>query len=143
MSNSLKTIEEITKKHPVLLFDGVCNLCNDSVQLVINNDTKNIFLFAPLQKPEVIAYLEKQSIDFNNIDSIILITSKKIYTKSSAALTVAKHLKGLYPLLYIFYIIPKPIRDLVYDFIAKNRYKWYGKKDNCMIPTPALKNKFL
>ena len=143
MSNSLKTIEDITKKHPVLLFDGVCNLCNDSVQLVIKNDSKNIFLFAPLQKPEVISYLEKQSMDFNNIDSIILITSKKTYTKSSAALTVAKHLKGLYPLLYVFYIVPKPIRDIVYDFIAKNRYKWYGKKDNCMIPTPELKSKFL
>lgn len=143
MSNGLKKIEDIIKKHPILLFDGVCNLCNSSVQLVIKNDTKNIFLFAPLQKPEVVKYLEKHHPNLNQIDSIILITRKKTYTKSSAALTVAKHLKGLYPLLYVFYIIPKPIRDLFYDFIAKNRYKWYGKQEQCMIPTTELKNKFL
>ncbi|WP_335673657.1 DUF393 domain-containing protein [Wenyingzhuangia fucanilytica] len=139
----MKKIEDIIKKHPILLFDGVCNLCNSSVQLVIKNDTKNFFLFAPLQKPEVVKYLEKHHPNLNQIDSIILITRKKTYTKSSAALTVAKHLKGLYPLLYVFYIIPKPIRDLFYDFIAKNRYKWYGKQEQCMIPTTELKNKFL
>ncbi|MGY5353395.1 thiol-disulfide oxidoreductase DCC family protein [Wenyingzhuangia sp. IMCC45467] len=143
MSNGLKSLEDIIKKNPVLLFDGVCNLCNNSVQLIIKNDTKNIFKFAPLQNADVIAFLKNQPKDFRNIDAIILITSKKIYTKSSAALTVAKHLKGLYPLLYIFYVIPKPIRDFVYDFIAKNRYKWYGKKDQCMIPSPKLKNKFI
>lgn len=143
MSNDLKNIEDIIKKHPILLFDGVCNLCNNSVQLVIKNDPKNIFRFAPLQNTEVIKFLDKHTTNFNGIDSIILITPKKIYTKSSAALTVAKQLKGLYPLLYIFYIIPKPIRDLVYDFIAKNRYKWFGKQESCMIPTPELKNKFL
>lgn len=143
MSNDSKTLEFIIKKHPILLFDGVCNLCNHSVQLVIKNDTKNIFKFAPLQNPKVICFLEEQNQDLNNLNTIVLITSKKIYTKSSAALTVAKHLKGLYPLLYVFYIIPKPIRDIFYDFIAKNRYKWYGKKDHCMIPSPELKNKFL
>ncbi|MDO3694632.1 DCC1-like thiol-disulfide oxidoreductase family protein [Wenyingzhuangia sp. chi5] len=143
MSNGLKNIEDIVKKQPILLFDGVCNLCNHSVQLVIKNDVKNRFLFAPLQNPDIIHYLEKNPNNFKGIDSIILLTPKKIYTKSSAALRVAKQLRGLYPLLYIFYIIPKPMRDLVYDFIAKNRYKWFGKQTSCMIPTPELKNKFL
>ena len=143
MSNGLKKIEDVIKKHPILLFDGICNLCNNSVQLVIKNDARNIFRFAPLQNAEVIKFLNKHTTNFNGIDSIILITPKKIYTKSSAALRVAKQLKGFYPLLYIFYIIPKPMRDLVYDFIAKNRYKWFGKQTSCMIPAPELKNKFL
>ncbi|MDO6736928.1 thiol-disulfide oxidoreductase DCC family protein [Wenyingzhuangia sp. 2_MG-2023] len=139
----MKKIEDILKKHPIVLFDGVCNLCNTSVQIVIKNDVKNIFKFAPLQNPEVQIYLQNQKEDFNGVDSILLLTPQKIYTKSSAALTIAKNLKGMYALLYVFYLIPKPIRDLVYDFIAKNRYRWYGKQDQCMIPTKALKNKFL
>lgn len=143
MSNSLKNIEEIIKKQPIILFDGVCNLCNQSVQLVIKKDKKNRFLFAPLQSKDVVAYLNKQPTDFSNTDSILLITSDKIYTKSSAALKIAKQLTGLYTLLYLFYIVPKPLRDLVYDFIAKNRYKWFGKEESCMIPTPELKEKFL
>lgn len=143
MSNSLKKIEDILKKHPIVLFDGVCNLCNTSVQIVIKNDAKNTFKFAPLQNPEVQIYLQNQKEDFNGVDSILLLTPQKIYTKSSAALTIAKNLKGMYALLYVFYLIPKPIRDLVYDFIAKNRYRWYGKQDQCMIPTKELKNKFL
>ncbi|MDO6801902.1 DCC1-like thiol-disulfide oxidoreductase family protein [Wenyingzhuangia sp. 1_MG-2023] len=139
----MKKIEDILKKHPIVLFDGVCNLCNTSVQIVIKNDAKNTFKFAPLQNPEVQIYLQNQKEDFNGVDSILLLTPQKIYTKSSAALTIAKNLKGMYALLYVFYLIPKPIRDLVYDFIAKNRYRWYGKQDQCMIPTKALKNKFL
>ena len=139
----MKKIEDIVKQQPIILFDGLCNLCDKSVQLVIKKDSKNIFLFAPLQDVSVQYYLKQQKGNFNNVDSILLITSKKIYTKSSAALTIAKHLKGLYPLLYVFYIIPKPLRDVIYNFIAKNRYRWYGKKDQCMIPSPELKNKFL
>ncbi|NJB81659.1 thiol-disulfide oxidoreductase DCC family protein [Wenyingzhuangia aestuarii] len=143
MSNSFKNIEDITKHKPLILFDGVCNLCNNSVQLVIKNDSKNIFVFSTLQNPAVIAYLASKGDQYNNIDSVMLVSNSKIYTKSSAALTIAKHLKGWYPALYLFYVIPKPIRDFVYDVIARNRYKWFGKKDNCMIPTPELKNKFL
>lgn len=143
MSNDLKNIEEIIKNQPIILFDGICNLCNHSVQLVIKKDKKNKFLFAPLQSDNVIVYLKKQSKDLSNIDSIFLATEKKLYTKSSAALTIARGLTGLYPLLYIFYIIPKPLRDLVYDYIAKNRYKWFGKEESCMMPTPELKKKFL
>lgn len=143
MINGLKNIEDIFKNNPIILFDGVCNLCDNSVQFVIKKDTKNVFKFAALQSDIIQKYLIKVKPELLNIDSILLLTNKKIYTKSSAALTIAKHLGGFYPLLYIFYFIPKPIRDIVYDYIAKNRYMWYGKKDNCMIPSPAFKNKFL
>lgn len=143
MSNSFKSVEDIIKNNPLILFDGVCNLCNDSVQLVIKNDSENIFVFSALQNELVQNYLTKIDTDLLQLDTILLVTPSKIYTKSSAALTIARHLKGIYPLLYVFYIIPKPLRDLVYNFIAKNRYKWYGKKESCMIPNPELKNKFL
>lgn len=143
MSNSSKNIEDIIQKHPLIVFDGVCNLCNSSVQFVIKNDPKNLFVFTALQTAQVETYLSAKKPRLLDIDSILLITPQKIYTKSSAALTIAKDLEGVYPLLYILYFIPKPIRDVVYDFIAKRRYKWYGKKDSCMIPTQSLKNKFI
>ena len=143
MSNNTENIEDIIQKNPIILFDGVCNLCDSSVQLVIKNDSKNIFKFSPLQSSIVKEYLQTKQPSFLEIDSIFLITPKKIYTESSAALTIAKNLRGFYPLLYVFYVIPKPLRDLVYSFIAKKRYKWYGKKESCMIPSKELKNKFL
>ncbi len=143
MSNGFKNIEDIVKNKPLILFDGVCNLCNSAVQFVIKNDIEDRYMFAPLQNKKVQDFLEYTNKELLKVDSIFLITSKKIYTKSSAALKIAKTLQGLYPILYVFFIIPKPIRDVIYDFIARNRYKWYGRKDHCMLPTKALKNKFL
>ena len=143
MSNSFKKIEDVIKHNPLVLFDGVCNLCDHSVQRIIRNDSKNKFIFSTLQNSLTTNYLLKKGSKYNDIDSIILITPTKIYTKSSAVLTITKSLKGAYPLLYILYIIPKPIRDFFYDYIAKNRYKWLGKKESCMVPTDNLKNKFL
>lgn len=129
-------------KHKIILFDGVCNLCNTSVILVIHNDKKDIFKFAPLQSEYGKKSLKKHKIDPKDTDSIILIDGGKSYIKSSAALHIAKHLSGLYPLLYGFMIVPRFIRDWVYDYVAKNRYRWYGKKESCMIPNPNLKAKF-
>lgn len=131
------------KKHKIILFDGVCNLCNDSVKLVIKNDKKDIFRFTALQSEAGVALVTKHGIDTSTTDSIILIDQDSVYAKSSAALKIAKHLSGGYPLLYGFMILPKFIRNWVYDIIAKNRYKWFGRKDSCMIPTPQLKKKFL
>lgn len=136
------TMKSITNNH-IILFDGVCNLCNSSINFVIEKDTKNLFKFGALQEEPGISLLKKHTIDTTATDSIILIENNKVYTKSSAALRVAKRLSGFWPLLYVFIIIPPFIRNKVYDYIAKNRYKWYGKKDRCMIPTPALKDKFL
>ncbi|RQO31415.1 hypothetical protein DBR32_05480 [Taibaiella sp. KBW10] len=124
----------------LVLFDGVCNLCSSSVQLIIRNDTKDYFRFASLQSEIGAQVLQQSNI---HTDSIVLVEQGRIYTQSSAALCIARRLKGLYPLLYGFMIIPKLLRDAVYGFIARNRYKWYGKKEACWIPSPELKNKFI
>ena len=129
--------------HKIILFDGVCNLCNDSVISVIKNDNKGAFRFAALQTDVGRAIVTKYDIDTSQTDSIILIDGDNYYVKSTAALKIARQLSGGYPLLYAFMIIPRFIRNWVYDIIAKNRYKWFGKKDSCMIPTAALKEKFL
>lgn len=129
--------------HKIILFDGICNLCNTAVNLVINIDKKDLFRFAALQSDIGQTLISKYNIDRSNTDSIILIENKKAYIKSTAALRIAKNLPGAYPLLYCFIIIPSFIRNWVYDYIAKNRYKWYGKKESCMIPTPKLQKKFL
>lgn len=129
--------------HKIILFDGVCNLCNSSVVFAIKRDKNDVFRFAALQSEIGEQLISKFNIDTSKTDSIILIDGEKQYEKSSAALHIAKHLSGGWPLLYAFIIVPKFIRDSVYNFIAKNRYRWYGKKESCMIPTPALQAKFL
>ena len=131
------------QQHKIILFDGVCNLCNSSVTFIIKRDVHDQFRFAALQSEIGQHYIQKFKIDPVETDSIILIKKDKYYAKSSAALRIAKYLSGGYPLLYGFLIVPKFIRNAVYDYIAKNRYKWYGKKEQCMIPTPELKSKFL
>lgn len=133
---------EISKK--IILFDGVCNLCNSSIQFIIKNDKNNIYLFAALQSETGKKMVKERHIDTSVVDSIILIEPGiAYYTKSSAALKIGKSFGGLWSLLTIFEWIPEKTRNLVYDYIAKNRYKWYGKKEACMIPTPELKVKFL
>lgn len=128
---------------PLILFDGVCNLCNSSVQYIIKHDRHNKFKFASLQSDaakEILLQFNKNNSDLN---SIILIYRDKIFEKSSAILRLLRVLGGLHSLLYVFIIIPKSIRNWVYDYIAKNRYKWYGKRESCMIPTKELKSKFI
>lgn len=131
------------KKHKIILFDGVCNLCNSSVIFAIKRDRNDLFRFAALQSEVGEKLVSKYNIDTSKTDSIIIIDGEKYFEKSSAALHIAKHLSGGWPLLYAFIILPKFIRDSVYNYIAKNRYKWYGKKESCMIPTPELQAKFL
>ncbi|HLU51657.1 MAG TPA: thiol-disulfide oxidoreductase DCC family protein [Flavobacteriaceae bacterium] len=127
----------------IILFDGVCNLCNNTVTFILKRDKKDLFRFAALQSDVGEKLTQEYGVDTTKIDSILLLTDKNYYYKSGAALRIARHLSGGYPLLYGFLIIPPFIRDFVYDIIAKNRYKWFGKKDSCMIPTPELKEKFL
>ena len=134
---------ELEKDKKIILFDGVCNLCNSSITFVIKHDPKDLFRYAPLQSDLGQSLLKKHQINPQEVDSIILVDQEKAYTKSSAALRIARHLSGGYALLSAFLIIPPFIRNVVYDYIAKNRYKWYGKKESCMIPTPELKAKFL
>lgn len=128
----------------IILFDGVCNLCNNSVLKVIKNDKKNTFLFTALQSKTGQEIIDHLKIDISKIDSIILYEPKVSYDiKSTAALKIMNHFGGLWKLTQICWIFPEDFRNLVYDYIAKNRYKWFGKKESCMIPTPELKAKFL
>ena len=128
---------------PIILFDGVCNLCNKSVQTVLKNDKACIFKFASLQSDAGQKLLKTYNLPTENFGSFILLQNGKVYKKSTAALLVARHLSGAIKLVYGFIIVPAFIRNFVYDIIAKNRYKWFGKLDSCMMPTPALKARFL
>ncbi len=127
----------------VILFDGVCNLCNGFVQFVIKHGKEDQFFFAALQSEYAHQQFKRLNYQLEGLASVVLIEDNKIYTQSTAALKILKRMKGLYPLLYAFIIIPPFIRDAVYKWIAKNRYKWFGKTDSCMIPTPELKSRFL
>lgn len=127
----------------VILFDGVCNLCNGAITFIIKRDKKDVFRYAPLQSEIGKKLAAKHDIDLQKVDSIILMTNNKAVSKSTAALRIAQQLSGAWPLFIVFLIVPTFIRNGVYDFIARNRYKWFGKKDACMIPTPELKSKFL
>src|SRR5690606_4112455 len=129
----------------IVLFDGVCNLCTGTVQFIIKRDRKDLFRFASLQSEIGKQLMQERSIDPESNNSIIVIEPQiAYYVKSSAAIEIAKELGGLWPAIQVFsYILPESIRDSIYELIAKNRYKWFGKKDSCMIPTPALESKFL
>jgi predicted DCC family thiol-disulfide oxidoreductase YuxK len=127
----------------ILLFDGVCNLCNRSVQFIIKRDQKKQFLFAPLQGKTGQDLLQRFNLPANNFNSFVLVEKDKVYTRSSAALRVSKTLGRGWQFFYVFMIVPRFIRDGVYNLIAKNRYKWFGKKNSCLIPTPELKDRFL
>ena len=128
---------------PIILFDGVCNLCNSSVQFIIKRDSKKIFLFSSLQSDAGQAILLQNNLKNLDFNTIVLLEDGIIYEKSSAILKIIRRLSGLYKFGYVFIIIPKFIRDFVYNIISKNRYKWFGKRDSCMIPTKELKLRFL
>lgn len=131
------------KKTNILLFDGVCNLCNSIVQFTIERDPKGKFKFASLQSESGQALLNKFGLPTNNFDSFVFISGDKYFLKSSAGLHVLKELGGFWKLFYVFIIFPRPLRDFVYNIMAKTRYKIFGKRDTCMIPTPKLKQRFL
>ena len=126
----------------VILFDGVCNLCNAWVQFVINRDPRARFVFAPLGGDVANELLRERSAQMGS-DSIILIEKGAIYDQSTAVLRIARRLSGAWPLAAAFLIVPKGLRDAVYRLIARNRYRWFGRRDVCMVPTPELKARFL
>lgn len=135
---------EIPKDKKIILFDGVCNLCDGIVQFVIKHDKKDIFRFAPLQSDIGRDILQKIGVDTSEIDSIVLYEPGKSYfIKSSAALEIAFELGGIYSLFILFKILPVFLRNWIYDWVARSRYKWFGKKDACMIPTPEFASKFI
>lgn len=127
----------------IVLFDGVCNFCNYWVNFLLKRDKKNIFLFAALQSESGQELLKKFSLATTDFDSFILIDGDSYQTKSDAVISIAKNLSGFPRLLVIGKFLPKLARDFVYDLIAKNRYKIFGKRDSCRIPTAEEKEKFL
>jgi predicted DCC family thiol-disulfide oxidoreductase YuxK len=128
---------------PTILFDGVCNFCNSAINFVIKRDKKGIIKFAPLQSDAGQSLLIQYNLPTNDIKSFVFIEEGKAYTQSIAAIKVCKYLGGLWPICKVFAIVPKFIRDSLYNWVAKNRYKWFGERDTCMIPTPEIKARFL
>jgi predicted DCC family thiol-disulfide oxidoreductase YuxK len=127
----------------IVLFDGVCNFCNGTVQFVIKNDPAKRFKFAALQSETGQALLQKHGFSLSDFDTFVLVDGDRAYTKSGAALRMARGLKMPWPLLYGFIIVPAFIRDAAYSLVARNRYKWFGKKDACMIPDQAQRDRFI
>jgi predicted DCC family thiol-disulfide oxidoreductase YuxK len=127
----------------IILFDGVCNLCNSSVNFIIDRDKKNIFKFASIQSEAGNYYLTKFKLEKENLKTLILIDGDKFSLRSSAVLNIAKNLSFPIKLSYTLIIIPPFLRDVVYKFISNHRYSWFGKKESCRIPTPEIKDRFL
>lgn len=135
---------EIPKNKQIVLFDGICNLCHNAVQFIIKRDPKNKFVFASLDSEIGERLLSERHIDRSKIDSIVLIIPDDAYfIKSDAALEISKSLSGIYPIFSYFSILPQAFRDFVYDLIAKNRYRIFGKKEECPLPSQAQREKFL
>jgi predicted DCC family thiol-disulfide oxidoreductase YuxK len=135
--------QEAPEAHAVVLFDGVCNLCNASVNFIIDRDPGGYFRFASLQSDVAARLLRKAGRPDPGLESIVLVEGGKVYYRSDAILRIARNLKGAWPLMRIFSVIPRTLRDRIYDWIAKNRYRWFGKRDSCRIPTPELRARFL
>lgn len=128
---------------PILLFDGVCNLCNASVQWVIRRDPQGIFRFAPLQSETGQSLLRQSGLSSEHFDTVVLVDGDRIFTRSDAALEIARRIGGVWSLLAVFRRVPRPIRNAVYDWIARHRYRWFGKTEACMIPRPEWKKRFV
>lgn len=126
----------------IILFDGLCNFCDHSVQFIIKRDNKAIYKFTSIQSDVGQKILQKYKVP-TYVDSLILISNNKYYTKTSAALRICKDLNGGWKLLQCLLIVPKPIRDFFYSILSKNRYKWFGRKESCAIPSPELRKRFL
>ncbi|HMP98675.1 MAG TPA: thiol-disulfide oxidoreductase DCC family protein [Cyclobacteriaceae bacterium] len=131
------------EKKGIVLFDGVCNLCNSSVQFIIKRDQRAYFQFAAIQQVDQKILPATFELNRQDPQSLILLEDGKIYERSDAALRIARKLNGLWPILYVLIIIPRFIRNPLYNFVARNRYSWFGRKDQCMLPSPALKARFL
>lgn len=132
---------QLPRDKKIILFDGACNLCDSSVQFVIKHDKKDIFRFVPLQSE--LGQKIVNHIGASAIDSTILYERGKGYYKANVVFRILKEMNGLYRCLLVFSILPKSVLNVIYDYVAKNRYKWFGKKESCLIPTPELQSKFL
>jgi predicted DCC family thiol-disulfide oxidoreductase YuxK len=128
---------------PVIIFDGVCNLCEFSVRFIVKHDRHATFKFVSAQSEKGKVLQRLCGVDTLNDGTVIVLRNAQVYVHSDAALHIAKHLDGLWRFLYVFRFIPKPIRDYFYAIISKNRYRWFGKKNECLLPDDDLKQRFL
>lgn len=133
----------MSDQHPIILFDGVCNLCNGSVQFVLKRDRGGYFKYASLQSESGQELLKKYGLPTDDYNSFVLVEGERVYTQSTAALRVARKLDGAWKILYGFILLPAFIRDAVYGLIARNRYRIFGKRESCMLPQPEWKSRFL
>jgi len=132
----------VTQNKSIIFFDGICNLCNASVQFIIKRDRKDSFRFVAIQSPIAQQILPDISYQ-RRYESVLLYENGNLYSESDAALRITRKLKGIWPILYIFTIIPHSIRNAAYRLIAKNRYRWFGKQESCMVPSNDMDQKFL
>ena len=130
-------------EHSVVLFDGVCNFCNHSVNWIIRRDSRSYFRFAALQSDVGAEIQQQYGLDPSALDTLVLNEGGRVYLKSMAALRVVRRLCSPWPLLYALIAVPRPVRDFAYDWFARRRYRWFGKKDACMVPTPDVRDRFL
>ncbi|MGH2575055.1 MAG: thiol-disulfide oxidoreductase DCC family protein [Ignavibacteria bacterium] len=130
-------------KYSIILFDGVCNFCNKTIDFIIDRDRENKFKFAALQSEAGKGLLKKFDLKTDELDTLILIEGDKYFERSTAILRIARDLRGMWKLFYSFIIIPPYFRDIAYNIIAKHRYRWFGKREQCRVPTAELREKFL
>ncbi|MBK8556375.1 MAG: thiol-disulfide oxidoreductase DCC family protein [Lewinellaceae bacterium] len=130
-------------QHPVLLFDGVCNLCNASVQWILLRDKHGIFRFASLQSEQGQALLQQFGLDTETFNSVVLVDNGQLFTQSDAVLQIASQLGLPWSAARVFRILPKGLRNAVYDWVARNRYRWFGRQEQCMLPRPEWKGRFI
>lgn len=133
----------LTLETPVLLFDGVCNLCNASVQWILKRDHKAQFRFAALQSEFGQQILQKHGLTTEQFDTVVLSVGDRIFLRSDAPLEIVRRLGGFWKLFYLFKVLPRPLRDALYNFVARNRYRWFGRQAACMLPRPEWKGRFL
>lgn len=134
----------MNEPRPILLFDGVCNVCNASVQFIVKHEKQQVIQFASLQSDIGTRLAKEHGIDASDLDTVVMVDGGRVHTRSSAFVRVSKHMGGVWKVLgALLWIVPKPLRDLGYVIFAKNRYRLFGKRDECMIPTPELRARFL
>ncbi len=136
------TLQQRIDGKTLVFFDGVCNFCNGSVNFIIDRDPRSQMMFAPLQSEAAQRILEEHSF-VSDLDTIVVLDGGRLYTHSSAGIRIVRKLNGLWPLLSIGWIVPRPLRDGVYRWVAHNRYKWFGKEEVCRMPTPDIRARFV
>lgn len=142
MQNTI-IFKEAMSQGAIVLFDGVCNLCNGFIQFIIKRDREGYFRFCSMQSELGKQLLQQYGINPDAMDTFVLLHNNKCFTKSDAALMITIKLRGAWSLLDLFLVVPRPVRNWCYDLIARNRYKWFGQNESCMLPTPDLTRRFL